>query len=61
MCAIKWVGEHAKTYQFDTDQIVITGFSSGGYLALIAGLMHGEERLYKQSTELRFTVDRSKE
>lgn len=47
MCAIKWVGEHAKTYNFDTSKIVITGFSSGGHLALIAALMNRELGLHR--------------
>jgi acetyl esterase/lipase len=47
MCAIKWVAERAKTYNFDTSKIVITGFSSGGHLALIAALMNRELRLHR--------------
>ena len=47
MCAIKWVAEHAKTYNFDTSKIVVTGFSSGGHLALIAALMNREVGLHR--------------
>jgi acetyl esterase/lipase len=44
MCAIKWVAEHANTYHFDTSKVVITGFSSGGHLALIAALTNSDGR-----------------
>ena len=47
ICAIKWIAEHAKTYNFDTSKIVITGFSAGEHLALIGALMNREKRLHR--------------
>jgi acetyl esterase/lipase len=35
--AIKWVKEHASTYNIDTSKIVIAGFSAGGELAAFMG------------------------
>jgi len=41
-CAIKWSIEHAKTYNLNTQKIVLSGFSSGAHLALIIGLLDRE-------------------
>lgn len=38
-CALKWVIDNAKTYQFDTDRIIVTGRSAGGHLALMTALL----------------------
>jgi acetyl esterase/lipase len=38
-CALRWVAYHAKHFNFDTSKIVLTGGSSGGHLALIAGML----------------------
>ena len=32
-CALRWVMENAERYNFDTDQIVLTGRSAGGHLS----------------------------
>jgi acetyl esterase/lipase len=38
-CALRWVIRHAKEHNLDTSKIVLTGFSAGGHLALITGLL----------------------
>lgn len=40
-CALRWVYNHAKEYNFDTSKIVLTGFSAGGHLALLTGMLPG--------------------
>jgi acetyl esterase/lipase len=35
--AVRWVFEHAGEHGFDTERVVLGGFSSGGHLALMAG------------------------
>ena len=37
-CALHWVGQHAREYQFDLDRLVISGASAGGELALLCGM-----------------------
>jgi acetyl esterase/lipase len=38
ICALHWVIKNAKNYNFDTNKIVVTGFSAGGHLALMTGI-----------------------
>lgn len=38
-CALRWVVANAKTYNFDTTKLVITGHSAGGHLALTTGML----------------------
>jgi len=38
-CALRWVYNNAARYKFDTTKIVLTGFSAGGHLALITGML----------------------
>lgn len=38
LCALRWVIHNAKTYNFDTDNLVVTGNSAGGHLALTTGM-----------------------
>ncbi|HRH41610.1 MAG TPA: alpha/beta hydrolase [Pyrinomonadaceae bacterium] len=38
-CALRWVYRNAKTYNFDTTKIVLTGHSAGGHLSLITGML----------------------
>jgi acetyl esterase/lipase len=38
-CALRWVVREARTYQFDTSRIVLSGGSAGGHLALTTGLI----------------------
>jgi acetyl esterase/lipase len=37
--ALRWVIKNAKTYNIDTERIVVTGGSAGGHLALITGML----------------------
>src|SRR5213593_2485728 len=39
MCALRYVGNQAKTYDIDTSRIVVTGESAGGHLALTTGII----------------------
>ncbi|NKB70016.1 MAG: alpha/beta hydrolase fold domain-containing protein [Candidatus Latescibacteria bacterium] len=39
VCALSWVVNHADDYGFDLDNIVVSGASAGGHLALMAGIM----------------------
>jgi acetyl esterase/lipase len=38
-CALRWVGEHARTYGIDPRRVVVTGYSAGGHLALMAAFL----------------------
>jgi acetyl esterase/lipase len=38
-CALRWVESRAKSFNFDTSRIVLTGGSAGGHLALITGML----------------------
>lgn len=38
-CAIKWVFNNAKQWNFDTSKIVVTGQSAGGHLSLMAAFL----------------------
>lgn len=41
--AVAWVGENADKYGFDTDNVFMTGDSSGGHMVLLyTGLQHSE-------------------
>src|ERR1019366_5398027 len=37
-CALRWVATNAAKYRFDLQRLVISGSSSGGNLALVAGM-----------------------
>ena len=39
LCALRWVGLHAKEYNFDLSKLVVTGESAGGHLALTTGMI----------------------
>ena len=39
VCALKWVVDHANDYGFDPDNIVVSGESAGGHLALMTGIL----------------------
>ena len=39
LCALHWVGRHAKEYHFDLDKVVVTGGSAGGHLALTTAMI----------------------
>ena len=37
-CALRWIVNHAKEYNIDTNRLVVTGGSAGGHLALATGM-----------------------
>jgi acetyl esterase/lipase len=37
--ALRWIFVHAKDYGFDTTNVIITGGSAGGHLALMTGML----------------------
>src|SRR6202049_2293367 len=39
LCALRWVAQQAKTYSFDTNNLVVTGNSAGGHLSLTTGML----------------------
>ena len=39
ICALRWVTQNAKQYNFDTARIVTTGTSAGGHLALTTAMI----------------------
>ncbi len=43
MCALRWVAQNAKTYNFDVNKIVTYGQSAGGHLALALGVIPESE------------------
>jgi acetyl esterase/lipase len=47
-CALRWVYQNAKQYNFDLDNIVVTGNSAGGHLALTTGLLPESAGLDRQ-------------
>jgi len=47
MCAVKWIVENAKAYYFDSNKLVMTGFSSGGTLALLAAMLNRAPGLHE--------------
>jgi len=42
---IRWLRAHAKEYNIDPDRIGVTGFSSGGHLAVLLGTSGGDSYL----------------
>ena len=38
-CALRWMGAHAVEYGFDQRRIIVGGYSAGGHLALMLGLL----------------------
>ena len=39
LCALRYINNQAKTYDIDTNRIVLTGESAGGHLALTTGII----------------------
>jgi acetyl esterase/lipase len=39
LCALRWVAAQAKTYNFDTSRLVVTGESAGGHLTLTSAMI----------------------
>ncbi len=48
LCALQWIGQNAKRYQFDLDKVVVTGNSAGGHLALTTALIPLDSPFYNQ-------------
>ena len=48
MCALRWVLHNAKEYNFDTNNLVVTGNSAGGHLALTTGMIPASAGLDRQ-------------
>jgi len=40
MEAIQWISRHSKNFNIDPEQVVVSGESAGGHLALITGLLN---------------------
>ncbi len=38
-CALRWIILNAEKYKFDVSRIVVSGFSAGGHLALMTGML----------------------
>ncbi len=38
-CALRWVMRNAQQYNFDPEKIVVSGFSAGGHLAMMIGML----------------------
>jgi acetyl esterase/lipase len=47
-CALRWVIQRAKEYNFDTTKIMVTGNSAGGHLALTTGMLTPAAGLERQ-------------
>jgi acetyl esterase/lipase len=48
LCALRWIIRNAKTYNFDVDNLVVTGNSAGGHLALTTGMIPASAGLDRQ-------------
>ncbi len=48
LCALHWVGRHAKEYNFDLSKIITTGGSAGGHLALTTAMIPSSTGLDNQ-------------
>jgi acetyl esterase/lipase len=48
LCALRWIIHNAKTYNFDTNNLVVTGNSAGGHLALTTGMLPASAGLDRQ-------------
>jgi acetyl esterase/lipase len=47
-CALRWIYRNAEQYGFDINQIVVTGNSAGGHLALTTGMVTASAGLDRQ-------------
>ena len=47
LLALKWVVENAKDYSIDLNNLVISGDSAGGHLALLSGLVNTSAPMHK--------------
>jgi len=47
-CALRWIYRNAEQYGFDKENIVVTGNSAGGHLALTTGMLTAEVGMERQ-------------
>ena len=47
-CALRWVYRNAEQYGFDKENIVVTGNSAGGHLALTTGMLKSDVGMERQ-------------
>jgi acetyl esterase/lipase len=52
-CALGWIIQNAKKYNFDLNKIVVTGYSAGGHLALTTGMISPSSQLQKQCPDIK--------
>lgn len=61
--AVRWLRAHAEKYRIDPDRIGVTGFSSGGHLAVLLGTsggdpyLEGEGGYHEYSSRVQAVVD----
>ena len=55
LCALQWIAQNADQYNFDLSQIVTTGNSAGGHLALTTGLVPQSAGLNNQCAQRNFS------
>lgn len=55
LCALRWIAQHAKDYNFDLTHLIITGESAGGHLALTTGMMPASAGFDRQCPGNSFT------
>jgi len=48
LCALKWIAQNAKEYEFDLTRVAVTGYSAGGHLALTTGMAPASAGLDRQ-------------
>ena len=53
--AIRWLRAHAREYRIDPDKIGVTGFSSGGHLAVLLGTSGGDPYLEGKGDHLDYS------
>ena len=56
LCALRWVGAHAKDFNFDLARLVVTGESAGGHLALTTAMIPASAGLDRQCPGGTFTT-----
>jgi acetyl esterase/lipase len=48
LCALRWIAQNAKEYEFDLTRVAVTGYSAGGHLALTTGMIPATAGLDRQ-------------
>jgi acetyl esterase/lipase len=48
LCALRWIAQSAKEYEFDLSRLAVTGYSAGGHLALTTGMVPESAGLDRQ-------------